>query len=217
MISVIDAEITSILEENLQHIETIQGKLKIERSHSLVSLHFFKSLKEIKGEGHGPMTGGDQKVLTIFENDNLQKLFPDNREVKVTETEAGDHVDVQVKLGGADVLPVVFIHYNQKLCQKEITQFLDRSRVPTHLRSDHMISPYSNGNKIVCSEEKLHIEVNPGGPMFLRVAYQNYQHRLETSNNNVDINALLGYHVYYRELTEQQFEEWEAGEVGGSK
>ena len=61
----------------------------------------------------------------------------------------GDHVDVQVKLGGADVLPVVFIHYNQKLCQKEITQFLDRSRVPTHLRSDHMISPYSNGNKIV--------------------------------------------------------------------
>ena len=105
------------------------------------------------------------------------------------------------------MLPVVFIHYNQKLCQKEITQFLDRSRVPTHLRSDHMISPYSNGNKIVCSEEKLHIEVNPGGPMFLRVAYQNYQHRLETSNNNVDINALLGYHVYYRELTEQQFEE----------
>lgn len=81
MISVIDAEITSILEENLQHIETIQGKLKIERSHSLVSLHFFKSLKEIKGEGHGSMTGGDQKVLTIFENDNLQKLFPDNREV----------------------------------------------------------------------------------------------------------------------------------------
>ena len=81
VISVIDAEITNILEENLQHIETIQGKLKIERSHSLVSLHFFKSLKEIKGEGHGPMTGGDQKVLTIFENDNLQKLFPDNREV----------------------------------------------------------------------------------------------------------------------------------------
>ena len=80
VISVIDAEITSILEENLQHIETIQGKLKIERSHSLVSLHFFKSLKEIKGEGNSP-GGGDQKVLTIFENDNLQKLFPDNREV----------------------------------------------------------------------------------------------------------------------------------------
>ena len=83
VISVIDAEITSILEENLQHIETIQGKLKIERSHSLVSLYFFKSLKEIRGEGHSPMTGGDQKVLTIFENDNLQKLFPDNREVKL--------------------------------------------------------------------------------------------------------------------------------------
>ena len=103
--------------------------------------------------------------------------------------------------------PVVFIHYNQKLCQKEITQFLDRSHVPTHLRDDHMISPYSNGNKIVCSEEKLALEVEPGGPLFLRVENQNYQHRLETSNNNVDINALLGYHVYYRELNEQQFEE----------
>lgn len=102
---------------------------------------------------------------------------------------------------------MVFIHYNQKLCMKEVNQFLDRSRVPKDLRIDHMVSPHSNGNKIVCSEEKLQIEVNPGGPMFLRVAYQNYQHRLETSNEEVDINALLGYHVYYRELTEQQFEE----------
>jgi hypothetical protein len=148
VISVIDAEITSVLEENLQHIESIQGSLKIERSHSLVSLHFFKSLRKIKGQGGG-REGGAEKVLTIFENDNLQKLFPDNK---------------KVQLGGLDdngytVSPVVFIHYNQKLCQKEIAQFLDSSNVPSDLRSGHMISPFSNGNKIVCSEEKLHIQV----------------------------------------------------------
>lgn len=56
--------------------------------------------------------------------------------------------------------PHVFIHYNQKLCQKEIIQFLDHSNVPAEGRDDHMISPYSNGNKIVCSEEKLRIEVS---------------------------------------------------------
>lgn len=101
--------------------------------------------------------------------------------------------------------PHVFIHYNQKLCQKEITQFLDRSNV-RDVR-DHMVSPYSNGNKIVCSEEKLRIEVNSGGPMLLQINYQNYQHKLETVSTEVDINALLGYHVYYRELTEHQFQE----------
>jgi len=178
VINVIAGDITPVLEETLRDIKEISGSLKIERSHSLVSLHFFKSLKKIGGENQ-------PKSLTIFENDNLQKLFPD------------DH---RIELGGEKV---VFIHYNQKLCMKEITQFLDLSYVKS--REEHAVSSVSNGNKIVCSEEKLDLKVITGGPDLLRLEYQNYIQTLDTQNT-IDITALLGYHIYYRELTEEQYE-----------
>jgi len=182
VINVISGDITPVLEETLRDIKEISGSLKIERSHSLVSLHFFKSLIKIGGEG-------SQKSLTIFENDNLQKLFPDEQ---------------KIYLGGQKV---VFIHYNQKLCMKEITQFLDLSDVD--MREEHAVSSVSNGNKIVCSEEKLDLKVITGGPDLLRLEYQNYIQTLEISNQNTDllnIEALLGYHIYYRELSEEQYE-----------
>lgn len=180
VINVISGDITPVLEETLRDIKDISGSLKIERSHSLVSLHFFKSLKKIGGEG-------SQKSLTIFENDNLQKLFADHQ---------------KIVLGGEKV---VFIHYNQKLCMKEIAQFLDLSDV--EMREEHSVSSVSNGNKIVCSEEKLDLEVITGGPDLLRLEYQNYIQTLEISNQNtINIEALLGYHIYYRELSEEQYQ-----------
>jgi len=177
VINVIAGDITPVLEETLRDIKEISGSLKIERSHSLVSLHFFKSLTTIGGEG-------SQKSLTIFENDNLQKLFLDNHKIQL----------------GPD--KVVFIHYNQKLCMKEINQFLDLSEVQS--REEHAVSSVSNGNKIVCSEEKLDLKVITGGPDLLRLEYQNYIQTLDMQND-VDITALLGYHIYYRELTEEQY------------
>merc|ERR1719481_1842061 len=53
--------------------------------------------------------------------------------------------------------------------------------------------------------------------MLLQINYQNYQYNLETNSNNqdVDINALLGYHVYYRELTEEQFQEQNMSKFDG--
>merc|ERR1719317_168626 len=103
---------------------------------------------------------------------------------------------------------MVFIHYNQKLCMKEITSFLDLSGV--QMREEHAVSSVSNGNKIVCSEEKLKLEVLTGGPDLLKLEYQNYQETLEIENlqNPADLNieALLGYHVYYRELSEEQYQ-----------
>ena len=179
VINVNRGDITNVLEENLQNIVEITGSLKIERSHSLVSLHFFKSLKKIGGGEFAPA-----KTLTIFENDNLQKLFPDNQ---------------ALDLG---TLPVVFIHYNQKLCMKEITKFLERSRVIEV--EEHSVSSFSNGNKIVCSEEKLNLNVITGGPDLLKLQYKNYYQVLEQLKD-VDVNSLLGYHVFYREVTEDQF------------
>jgi len=186
VISVISGDITPVLEQALSDIKEISGSLKIERSHSLVSLHFFKSLRRISGGSKETQ----KKSLTIFENDNLQKLFPENQRIYL----------------GAEKM--VFIHYNQKLCMKEITSFLDLSGV--QMREEHAVSSVSNGNKIVCSEEKLKLEVLTGGPDLLKLEYQNYQETLEIENlqNPADLNieALLGYHVYYRELSEEQYQ-----------
>ena len=178
VINVNKGDITNVLEENLQHIEEIDGSLKIERSHSLVSLHFFKKLKKIVGKDA-------QKTLTIFENDNLQKLFPDNHEVQLSSK------------------AVLFIHFNQKLCYKEITKFLEKSGIDKV--EEHSVSSYSNGNKIVCSEEKLNLEVITGGPDLLKLSYKNYLGTL-VLQTDVNTESLLGYHVFYREVSEKQFQ-----------
>ena len=122
------------------------------------------------------------KTLSIFENDNLQKLFPENQ---------------VLKLGG-----VPFIHYNPLLCMKEITKFLKKSGV--HVKEPHLISPQSNGNEMVCSEEKLNLNVITGGPDLLKLQYKNYMQTIDLLPD-IDVNTLLGYHVYYREVSEEQF------------
>ena len=181
VINVNRGDITAVIEESLADIQEISGSLKIERSHSLVSLHFFKSLKKIgSGQSHS------QKTLNIFENDNLQKLFPDDKVIELGEKKS------------------VFIHFNQKLCLKEITKFLDLAKVSEENRKENFVSTVSNGNKIVCSEEKLNLKVIPGGPHNLRLQYKNYLQTLEMMGTE-DVTSLLGYHIFYRELTEEQY------------
>ena len=181
VINVNRGDITAVLEESLADIQEISGSLKIERSHSLVSLHFFKSLRKI-----GSVQSHSQKTLNIFENDNLQKLFPDGKVIELGERKS------------------VFIHFNQKLCLKEITKFLDLAQVSEEHRKENFVSTVSNGNKIVCSEEKLNLKVIPGGPHNLRLQYKNYLQTLEIMGTE-DVTSLLGYHIFYRELTEEQF------------
>ena len=182
VINVNRGDITAVLEESLADIQEISGSLKIERSHSLVSLHFFKSLRKIGSVQHSH----SQKTLNIFENDNLQKLFPDGKVIELGERKS------------------VFIHFNQKLCLKEITKFLDLAQVSEENRKENFVSTVSNGNKIVCSEEKLNLKVIPGGPHNLRLQYKNYLQTLEIMGTE-DVTSLLGYHIFYRELTEEQF------------
>ena len=182
VINVNRGDITAVLEESLADIQEIFGSLKIERSHSLVSLHFFKSLRKIGSV----QQYYSQKTLSIFENDNLQKLFRDGQVIKLGERKS------------------VFIHFNPKLCLREITKFLDLAEVQEEQRKDNFVSTVSNGNKIVCSEEKLYLKVSPDGPHALRVQYKNYLQTLEIMGTE-DVTSLLGYHIFYRELTEEQF------------
>ena len=74
----------------MKDIKVISGMLKVSRSFALVSLYFLKSLERIEGS----LEVGEDFSITILENENLQKLFPDNSRVKIR--------------GKA------FIHYNQR-------------------------------------------------------------------------------------------------------
>ena len=54
----------------MKDIKEIEDTLKVSRSFALVSLYFFKSLETIRNSQ-------DEKYsITIMENENLQRLFP---------------------------------------------------------------------------------------------------------------------------------------------
>jgi hypothetical protein len=105
----------------MKDIKVISGMLKVSRSFALVSLYFLKSLERIDGL----LDTGEDFALTILENENLQKLFPDNARVKIR--------------GRA------FVHYNQKLCMEEINSLIEASGMSPPMNFD--VSEVTNGNK----------------------------------------------------------------------
>ena len=69
------------LQKNLGQVSVITGTLKISRSFPIISLDFFKSLKEVQGVYSPDTIKKVQYSLEILENENLQKLFPDDSKV----------------------------------------------------------------------------------------------------------------------------------------
>ena len=159
----------------MRNIKVITGYLKVSRSFALVSLHFFKSLELIKNSGN------EKFSITIMENDNLQKLFQGKPKV-----ESGK----------------AFIHYNQKLCMEEINSFLETSGIEKP--GAYEVSNVTNGNKAVCSKEKLRFEISQIGGQMVSYTMQNYRNNLQDLLTE-DVNALIGYEIYYREISEEQF------------
>jgi len=187
-IKISKSNIMASLEENLGKIKEIRGALKITRSKSLVSLHFFKSLQRIKGKDK---YSGLAKpyAIEILENENLQKLFEEKKNITIT--------------GKA------FIHYNPQLCRKEITKLVSRSGIKTGYEYHKLdISDTTNGDKAVCSEQELYIYDQHlpsfGGTAILIIHFENFEKSL-ASKSNQDVRSLLGYNIYYREITEEQF------------
>ena len=144
------------------------------------NLHFFRKLKSIGGV----LKKIESKALYIFENYNLEKLFPLRNEVQFGKKKT------------------VFIHFNKKLCQKDIITFLEAANVPENMRTEAQVSTVSNGNQMICSDKKLWLQVKATSS-FLEVKHENYQQHL-LGEGSVK-NSLLGYHIFYRELTEEQF------------
>ena len=160
----------------MKDIKEISGTLKISRSFALVSLYFFKSLELIKGENTN-----EKFSITIMENENLQKLFPGN---------------VKVEAGKA------FIHYNQKLCMEEINNFIEKSGLKKP--GVYEVSSVTNGNKAVCSKEKLWFNITGIHGRAFVFEFENYRQNLYLRAEE-DVNALIGYEIYYREINDDQY------------
>lgn len=112
------------LENSLSSIEEITANLKIVRSYPLVSLHFFKSLKRIRGVPND----SNEKSLVVMDNQNLQYLF--NGSVIIDEGQ-------------------IAFHYNPKLCVSIIKEF--KNSLYPHIKYDSEQSVInSNGDKIAC-------------------------------------------------------------------
>lgn len=123
----------------------------------------------------------DTFVITIMENENLVKLFPQ-----------------QVRVGGGKA----FIHYNQKLCMEEINKFIEASTLAQP--KDFEVSSVTNGNKAVCSKERLEFKILNILDSMIYYSMGNYHKNLHERGNE-DVNALIGYEIYYREISEEQF------------
>lgn len=117
------------LETELADIEEIEGKLKISRTFSLVSLSFFRNLRLI---GTKLQKVPEPKfALHVMDNQNLQDLFPRN---------------VTIVSGR------LFFHFNPKLCYniiETLVPFTNDLRNVTNIPPED-VAVNSNGDKVAC-------------------------------------------------------------------
>ena len=191
--------IVQALEKYLGRVKIITGSLKIARSFPLISLDFFKSLKEIQGIYTDD--SGNRKVayaLEILENENLQKLFP-----TVTN---GSIVQIQSRRGknGVPSKGRAFIHYNPKLCKSEIDKLLEKSNMIQPPATED-ISYATNGDKAVCSSNKLKLEPEVNSDKEVILHFTNYQEVIDSKYKD-DYRRLLKYEIHYREITKAIFD-----------
>lgn len=114
------------METSLKDIEIIEGSLKITRSFPIVSLHFFKKLRVIKGQ----TLETNRYALYVMDNPNLQVLFEQK---------------VLIEKGK------LFFHFNPKLCYDLIKKLQDDV---VELRGANLaiedVAINSNGDKTGC-------------------------------------------------------------------
>lgn len=120
------------LESSLSDIVEIEDYLKVARSFPIVSLHFFKSLKVIRGK----RLESNKYALVIWDNQNLQELWDEDQEI-------------EIKSGK------LFIHYNPKLCFYKIERIAKSSMQI----ENYEFAQKSNGDKTPCNVTKLEVLV----------------------------------------------------------
>lgn len=160
-----------ILEENLGSIETIHGYLRISKSFSLQTLHFFKSLREIAGES----LDRQNYALTVLDNANLEELFWINPNL----------TQPQLKVNRGKV----FFQLNPKLCLYKIHQLANYSNVQDFPSTD--VPDFSNGDKAICVISKIFVNLVGASDETLLIQWTQFKPN--------DFRTLISYDIWYRE------------------
>ena len=179
----------------------------ISRSFPIVTLDFFEDLEIIKGIHVGDVsneitdpstdTRRTSYAIELTENENLRTLFPEASERKnkknvIIESQKGERGNPEK--GSAS------IHYNPKLCTKEIKMLLTNSKMKDPEPID--ISYGTNGDKAICSETKLNVNIDAEHDSCY-LSIENYQETL--ARKGIDTRQLLKYEINYREISEDTF------------
>lgn len=162
-----DSGMAQELKEVFKEIHTITGHLSVQRSPPFLTMAMFKSLKLIKGEElvHGEYS------LVIVENHNLRQLFEGR--------------NFTLARGTAQ------IHNNRMLCFKHVRSFMQMLGKPVDPISQ---SPSSNGDKAICEDEKLYVNVTMIGPDTIQFEWKPF------NTTNMDQRKFLGYELYYKQV-----------------
>lgn len=194
------------LERYLSRIKTITGSLKISRSFPIISLDFFKKLEKIQGIHTADSMNTNHYSLEILENENLQQLFPSTSKVAIS---------LQNGRNGQREQGRAFIHYNPKLCRNVIRRTLKKCDMVDPGDRSPDISYATNGGTTVCSEKELQLTVQTKSSA-LYLQFDNYQKEIIASHpNNIDLRALLGYEIHYRQIDKSTFSARNLTKFGG--
>ena len=166
------------LEKYLGEVKIITGTLKIRRSYPIMSLDFFKSLLKIEGTQTGDTTNVTNTMysLEISENENLQKLFPIRSDGSSVRIELRRSPVAKLEKGRAS------LYYNPNLCKAEIKKMINASGL-TESPHGEDISYATNGDKAVCSQNKLNLTIEPTDPETIIVKFDSYQETIQNEYN----------------------------------
>ncbi|KAK6028704.1 receptor L domain protein, partial [Ostertagia ostertagi] len=155
-------------------ITTIDGYFVVRLSPSFVNLHMFRSLTRITGRS----LYRDKYALSIFENSNLQKLFPPENRLVI------DTGSVQFQ-------------NNRMLCYFRIKELMVKlGREHEMSEEDQSLSYYSNGDKAICEESSFNLTVVESAVS--QTAFTLRWPALNTSD--IDHRKFLGYDILYKEV-----------------
>lgn len=165
------ADTMEILERNLGDIGEIKGKLKVYRSPAIRSLSFLRSLHTIHGQG----PENENFSLVIMSNENLQRLW-DFRE------------KISLNLLKGNLL----VHFNSKLCLKEIHDL--QQLLKTNVSRD-LVSTESNGYEEICLARDIRTSFEVLSNSSAEIKWQ----RINVS----DSEKVIAYIIYYIEAPEK--------------
>ncbi|KAK5976312.1 hypothetical protein GCK32_004451 [Trichostrongylus colubriformis] len=155
-------------------ITTIDGYFVVRLSPSFVNLHMFRSLVRITGRS----LYRDKYAMSIFENSNLQKLFPPENRLVI------DTGSVQFQ-------------NNRMLCYFRIKELMVKlGREQEMAEEDQSLSYYSNGDKAICEESSFNLTVVESAVS--QTAFTLRWPALNTSD--IDHRKFLGYDILYKEV-----------------